>query len=833
MIIKPVVPEQSPDLSPVLSSTVPQTVITALDVEGMRCAGCVQVVERRLTQQPGVVAASVNLVTKVAVVEYERAIASPDALAGSLTQAGFPSQPRNPDIDPSADLAKREAAERQELIAQVWRVAIAGILLCLSGLGHIGDLFGLNVPGLSNIWFHAGLATVAMVGPGRFMLVDGWRGLKNNAPTMNTLIGLGIFTAYTASLVALLFPQLGWECFFDEPVMLIGFILLGQTLEHRARNRASAALRALVTLQPTIARLVPTQTLGTGNAAIDADTPIATPVQGIEIPAERVRVGEWLQVLPGEKIPVDGEILAGQTTVDESLVTGEAVPVLKQAGDAVIAGTLNQSGLITIRATRIGKNTTLSQIIALVEAAQTRKAPIQRLADQVAGKFAYLVMAIATVTFLFWYGIGTHLWPHILHHLTPSLHHLTAHSHASTPLPSHYSPLLLSLKLAIAVLVVACPCALGLATPTAILVGSGIGAERGLLIRGGDVLESVHTLNTIVFDKTGTLTVPTPQLTDCISLTSDPRPPLLQLAATVESGTCHPLATAIQQQAIADGIDLLPARDFYTAPGLGVSAIVSGFAGAGVEAATGEQRVLLGTADWLQEQGITVTAAAIAQANTLADGGKTVIFAAVGTQVIGLLGVTNPLRGDAQAAVAALQALGLQVVIMTGDQATAATAIAHQLGLPDSAVIAGVRPDGKADAIAQLQASGQRVAMVGDGINDAPALAQADVGIALHSGTDVAVETANIVLMGDRLQDVVEAIRLSRATFNKIRQNLIWAMGYNLVGIPLAAGALLPAFGVLLSPATAGAMMALSSISVVTNSLSLRLAFSTKSVSDK
>ncbi len=816
--------------------------MTALDVEGMRCAGCVQVVERRLTQQPGVVAASVNLVTKVAVVEYERAIASPDALAGSLTQAGFPSQPRNPDIDPSADLAKREAAEQQELIAQVRRVAIAGLLLCLSGLGHIGDLFGLSIPGLSNIWFHAGLATLAMAGPGRFMLVDGWRGLKNNAPTMNTLIGLGIFSAYTASLVALLFPQLGWECFFDEPVMLIGFILLGQTLEHRARNRASAALRALVTLQPTIARLVPTQNLTTGDTTIDATTidatattPIPTPVQGIpvqgiEIPAERVRVGEWLQVLPGEKIPVDGELLVGQTTVDESLVTGEAVPVLKQAGDAVIAGTLNQSGLITIRATRIGKNTTLSQIIALVEAAQTRKAPIQRLADQVAGKFAYLVMAIASLTFLFWFGIGTHLWPHILHHLPTNLHHLSTHAlshhvltHAPTLAPSHYSPLLLSLKLAIAVLVVACPCALGLATPTAILVGSGIGAERGLLIRGGDVLESVHTLNTIVFDKTGTLTLPTPQLTDCIPLTTATSSSLLQVAATVESGTCHPLATAIQQQAIADGIELLPARDFYTAPGLGVSALVSGCA-----PETAEQRVLLGTADWLQEQGVTVTAAAIAQANALADGGKTVIFAAVDTEVMGLLGVTNPLRQDAPAAVAALQALGLQVVIMTGDQAAAATAIAHQLGLPDSAVLAGVRPDGKAAAIAQLQAAGQRVAMVGDGINDAPALAQANVGIALHSGTDVAVETANIVLMGDRLADVVEAIRLSRATFNKIRQNLLWAMGYNLVGIPLAAGALLPAFGVLLSPATAGAMMALSSISVVTNSLSLRLAFPTK-----
>jgi len=775
----------------------PLQTIATLDVDGMRCAGCVQTVEQRLIQHPGVIAATVNWVTKLAVVEYEPAIATPANLAGILTEAGFPSQPRQGTT--TKVLQQRQELEKREFTTQIQRLVFASLLLCFSTLGHIANFFGLDLVLLSNIWFHAGLATLSMVGPGRFMLINGWRGLRNNAPTMDTLIGLGIVTAYTASMVALFFPKLGWDCFFDEPVMLIGFILLGQTLEHRARTRSRAALHHLMTLLPSTVHLVL------------QSHPINIKTQStLDIPTEQVQVGDWLQVMPGEKIPVDGELIDGKTTIDESWITGESVSVGKQPGDGVIAGTFNQSGLITIRATRIGEETTLAQIISLVETAQTRKAPIQGIADWVAGKFTYIVMTIAFLTFLFWYGIGTHLWPQLWESASSMGHH---------QLPSSTgSPLLFSLKLAIAVLVVACPCALGLATPTAILVGSGIGAARGLLIRGGDVLESVHNLTTIIFDKTGTLTLPVPRLTDYIPTTGDFSPSsLLQLAATVESGTYHPFAAAIQQQATAEGITLLPARNFYTAPGEGVSALVD------LNSTAGEQRVLVGTVPWLQSEGVIIPAEAIIQADLLVHANKSITFLAVNHQLAGLLAISHDLRADAQSTIAILQKSGLNVMIMTGDQEVPAQAVANQLGLTNTQVLANVRPDEKAAVIARLQQAGERVGMVGDGINDGPALAQADVGIALHSGTDVAVESSQIVLMGDRLQDVVSAIWLSRSIFNKIRQNLFWAMTYNIIGIPIAAGVLLPSWGIVLNPATAGALMAFSSISVVVNSLTLRM----------
>lgn len=799
-------------LTPEAAIAKPNTTLEliTLDVSGMKCAGCVRTVEQQLQQVPGVVSAAVNLVTEVALVECEPETVDPEAIAQQLTERGFPTQPRlavsNGDAG-EAGASNWVERQQQELRQQTKRAAIAGLLLLLSGVGHLGQWGWLTIPGLSNIWFHWGLATVALLGPGRKILVDGWQGARHRAPNMNTLVSLGTLTAYTASCIALLFPTLGWECFFDEPVMLVGFILLGRTLEQRARKQAAAAFQSLVALQPRLARLIPNP-----GPTADLQTEL-TPQIGVEIPADHVRVGEWLQVLPGERIPVDGTVVAGQTTVDESMLTGEPLPVVKQPGDPITAGTLNQSGAIALQTTRIGKDTTLSQIIDLVEKAQTRKAPIQHLADTVAGYFTYFVLAIATLTFGFWYFIGTHWWPQVLTH-PESLATMAAHAHIAAMAvseESQTSPLLLSLKLAIAVLVVACPCALGLATPTAILVGSSLGAEQGLLIRGGDVLEQVHRLDTIVFDKTGTLTTGHPTVTDCLVL--DPATlstdELLQLAATVESGAQHPLANAIVQQAQKSELPLLSAKDFYTEVGQGVSAIVSG------------QLVRLGTADWLQQHGIA-TDAAMAQATALNQASKTVVYVAIADQCVGLIAVSDPLRPDAKTTVAQLQGLGLRVLLLTGDCEEVATAIAQAVGIASTDVQAKMRPDEKAAAIAQLQTAGHRVAMVGDGINDAPALAQADIGISLYSGTDVAVETAEIVLMRDRLEDVVRSIRLSRATFRKICQNLFWAFAYNVLGIPLAAGALLVVTGFVLSPAAAGAMMAFSSVSVVTNSLLLR-----------
>jgi Cu2+-exporting ATPase len=588
--------------------------------------------------------------------------------------------------------------------------------------------------------------------------------------------------------------------------MMLGFILLGRTLERQARGRAATAFRQLLALAPQTARLI----INPESEKLIAGANI------MEIPAEQVRVGEWLQVLPGDKVPVDGEIRFGQTTIDESMLTGEAVPVLKQLGDPVIGGTLNQSGAIAIQATRTGDDTTLAQIVALVEAAQTRKAPVQKLADTVAGYFTYGVLTAAALTFAFWYLLGTHFWPEVTMSGGMEMAHNMGHNPQHLLPHSQYSSFLISLKLAIAVMVVACPCALGLATPTAILVGTGMGAEKGLLIKGGDVLEKVHKLDTVVFDKTGTLTTGKPTVTDCLVVAESALPlSLIQLAAAVESGTYHPLATAIQQEAKRQELTIPHAVDFHTEPGMGVSAVVTG------------KNVLLGNWEWLNYHQIKISETAEQQGQQLATAGKTVIGVAVDGTLTGLIAVSDTLRPDAKTAVDKLRQMGLRVMIISGDRLEAVKAIAQQLGIDNADIMAAIPPSQKATTIQSLQSGTAKsiVAMVGDGINDAPALSQADVGIALHSGTDVAIETAEIILMRNSITDVVKSIQLSRATFNTIRQNLFWAFAYNTIGIPLAAGVLLPSWGFVLSPSSAAALMAFSSVSVVTNSILLRRFF--------
>ena len=780
-----------------------------LDVEGMKCAGCVKAVEKQLIQFPGVNNACVNLATGVAVVDSEEFTIDVDALVEKLTKAGFPSTPRKQQGETDSDQALKESEEkkRQEMRGLQRQLIIALLLLLVSGIGHLGYIGGLMLPVLHNIWLHFGLATLAILIPGRPILIDGWLGLRRNAPNMNTLVSLGTLSAYIASVVALIFPQLGWECFFDEPVMNLGFILLGRTLEQRARNRAAAAFKQLLSLRPNIARLI---------AKTDSNNTDSQTKEIVEIPAEQVRIGEWLQVLPGDKIPVDGEVVEGKTAIDESMLTGESVPIAKKLGDTVSAGTINQLGTIVIQATRTGNDTTLAQIVSLVETAQIRKAPAQKLADTVAGYFTYGVLTTALLTFVFWYFIGTHIW----HDIATSAV-LNSSSHAShlsgylvdSETPIHYSPILISLKLAIAVMVVACPCALGLATPTAILVGTGIGAERGLLIKGGDVLEKVHQLNNVVFYKNGTLTTGQPSVKDCIPISDKSTArSLIQLAAAVESGSQHPLAKAILDSAAKQQLSIPAAKDFHTEPGFGVSAVVE------------DTKIFLGSWEWLNLNGINVNDAIRQQIQTLAQAGKTVVGLATGSEVAGLVAIQDTLRADARSTLEQLRSKGLRVILLSGDTQQAALATAAQLGLDSDDTIAGIPPAKKAAVIESLQNTHPKslVAMVGDGINDAPALSIADVGISLHSGTDVAMEAAEIVLMQDKLQNVVEAIALSRATFNKIRQNLFWAFAYNIVGIPLAAGVFLPSLGFILNPGGAAALMAFSSVSVVTNSLFLR-----------
>ncbi len=770
-----------------------------LDVRGMKCAGCVRAVEKQLTDCDGVIAATVNLVTEVAVVE---AIAhqdvDPHVFTDRLTHSGFPSQLRAEDKSNGiahAGLTDWLERKEQEKRDQLWRLTIALVLLALSTVGHLKHFGWIVMPVLSDLWFHCVLATAALLFPAREILVDGWKGARQGAPNMNTLVALGTLSAYGASVVALVFPSLGWECFFDEPVMLLSFILLGRTLEQRARFRATDALRSLMALQPAKARLV------AGPDAANATQP------GVEIPASLVQAGEWLRVLPGETFPADGLVEAGQTTVDESMLTGESLPVTKQPGDQVVAGTLNQTGAITVKVTETGRDTILSQMIRLVETAQTRKAPIQRLADILSGYFTYGVLTLATVTFWFWYSFGLAHWPEVMQTALGSMH-------ANHTMTMQSSALLVSLKLAIAVLVIACPCALGLATPTAILVGSGLGAESGLLIRGGDVLEALSQVDTVVFDKTGTLTLGSPQVTVCHVLNAAyTEQDWLRIAAAVESGTQHPLAFAIQQAAQAQALDLPPATDFQTQPGFGVTATVTW--------QEQPQQVWIGSEAWLQAQDIAIPPAA-AEVMHQVPAGHTAVYGAIAGQILGVLAVADSVRPDAAATIAALYARGLSVQLLTGDRQTVAAAIAATVGIAASDVTAEVLPADKTQTIADLQAQQHRVALVGDGINDAPALVQADVGISLSSGTDIAAEAADVVLMGNQLINVVEALNLGHETVAKIRQNLAWAFAYNLVGIPAAAGVLLPTYGFSLSPAIAGGLMAFSSVTVVVNSLLLK-----------
>ncbi len=826
----------------------PATETIVLDVEGMMCAGCVSTVEKKLAQCEGVIQARVNLVTEVAAVDCE-AEADFAAIAQALTAAGYPSKLRTANAQ-SPLAAETEWLERKEQSQknQTRQLAVATLLLILSTIGHLQHFawtqalpspnFGplnvvttLLVTVLTALWFHGALATLTLLFPARKILIDGFAGIRRGSPNMNTLVSLGALSAYFTSVAALVFPALGWECFFDEPVMLLSFILLGRTLEQRARFQAASSLRSLIALQPTFARLVPEPT----STAQPSET------TGVQIPASQVQVGEWLCVLPSEKVPVDGVIAQGQTTVDESMLTGESLPVVKQIGDEVVAGSLNQTGAITLQVSRTGAETTLAQLIHLVETAQTRKAPIQGLADLISGYFTYGVLSCAALTFCFWYFVGCSLWPDVAPTVMTSVHqglHQGAHQAPMMPemmpdmpvamVASKSWRLLVSLKLAIAVIVVACPCALGLATPTAILVGSGIGAERGLLIRGGDILEATRSLDTLVFDKTGTLTTGQPQVTDCIPLVSSlSQNQLLQIAATIESGTRHPLGIAIQKAAKLQNLDFLPAAAFSTEAGFGACARIdltdSGYLND--EDVPKDIPFFIGNLAWMEKNGFSVDSEPQATADALGQAGKTAVYIAQAQSprpIIGLIGVADTLRPEALSTIEQLQDMGISIRILSGDSVAAAQAIARQINLPISQVQAEVTPQGKVEAIAALQSTHHRIGFVGDGINDAPALAQADVGIALNSGTEVAMETADIVLMGDTLTDVIAAIQLSRNTFKKIRQNLLWAFAYNLICIPLAAGVLLPAFGLSLSPGLAGGLMALSSVTVVVNSLLLK-----------
>jgi Cu+-exporting ATPase len=725
----------------------------------MHCAACVDKVERALKAVPGVTDATVNLATERARVELGPEPAALAQLRAAVAAAGY-AIPEEIAVTP--ETREREQADRAREIGRLRVKLVVGAILALPVLlGGMPEVFPWT-PG----WLRDPRVLWLLTTPVQFWVGGQFhsgflRELRHRAASMNTLVSIGTNAAYFFSVAVTLWPHAfmaaGAMPYFEASALLMTFLVLGRWLEARARGGTSEAIRRLVALQPRTARL-------------------AEPSGERDVPIGEVLPGDLLRVRPGERIAVDGAVVEGASTVDESMLTGESLPVEKGPGVTVVGGSINRTGTFTFRATRVGRDTVLAQIVRLVEDAQGSKAPIQRLADQVASVFVPVVLGISALTFGAWM-----LWG---------------------PAPAFFH----ALTNAVGVLVIACPCALGLATPTAVMVATGRGAELGVLIRSAEVLETLHRTKAIVLDKTGTLTVGRPVVTDVVPAVGVDADSVLALAAAVEQGSEHPLGEAIVTATKTRGLALPPVREFRAAPGQGVEALVE------------QGLVLLGNRRLMESRGIELGPLE-EDARRLAQGGKSVVYAVVAGRPHGLIAVADVLRPEAPAAVTALRGLGLEVIMLTGDARSTAEAIARQAGI--ERVQAEVLPEQKAAEIKRLQAEGRLVGMVGDGINDAPALAQADVGLAMSSGTDVAIEAADVTLMRDDLRGVIAAVELSRRTMRIVKENLGWAFGYNLVLVPVAAGMLYPIWGIQLSPILAGLAMALSSVSVVTNSLRL------------
>ncbi|MBW3581690.1 MAG: heavy metal translocating P-type ATPase [Euryarchaeota archaeon] len=729
-----------------------------LDISGMTCASCVAHVERALKGVPGVDSASVSLATeraRVSGIGIEQ-----DALVRAVEKAGYGVRMDAVEDDPHESEARRSL--HHFLYAVLFSIPI---LASAMGPMMLPELMHLRSP-----WLEFALAT-----PVQFWL--GWRfykgsfgALRHGTANMDVLVALGTTAAYAYSVVSLLF--LDGLVYFETAALIITFILLGKHLEARSKGRAVAGIRRLLELAPR------TAVVRQGDDWVERDI-------------DEVRVGDRVRVRPGEKMPVDGRVVKGASAVDESMVTGEPVPVAKTVDDKVVGGTLNGTGGLEIVAERVGGDTLLAEIVRLVQDAQTQKAPVQRFADRVSAVFVPIVVVFAVATFLFWWLWGGALFG----------------------VPEPFSSMdegtfVFALILASAVLVIACPCALGLATPTAIMVGTGKGAEEGVLVKGGEALESACRVDTVLFDKTGTLTVGRPEVIGIVTATGIDEATLLARVAALEAASEHPLADAVVRAAKERGLLIMDAGTFDSETGHGVEGVVDG------------AKLRIGTRRYLDAAKVD-TAAMAEQAERLARTGATVMWVgdAATKSTIGLIAARDRLKPDAARHVAELEGLGLRVAMVTGDRRESAEAVAREAGIRE--VYAEVLPADKADTVRRLQAAGRKVAMVGDGVNDAPALAAADLGIAMGSGTDVAIETGGIVLVKGDLGGVARAVRISRWTLRKIRQNLFWAFAYNTAGIPVAAGLLFPAFGILLRPELAGLAMALSSVSVVTNSLLL------------
>lgn len=741
---------------------------------GMSCASCAANIESAVSSLPEVSAASVNLATEVLSVTYQPGAINEEIICQTVAEAGYQAQvladqagASQAQIQQEADQAAQAKASHQAALwRRFWQSAIFALpLLCLA----MAEMVGLTLPtwlshrGGGQLFVSLQLAlTLPILWLGRSFFLNGFKHLVKGHPNMDSLVALGTSAAVAYSLYSSIQVWLGdhhaaMSLYYESAGVILTLVTLGKYFEARSKGQTSAAIQALIKLAPQEA-----QVLREG--------------QEVTLPLDQVQVGDLVRVRPGQKIPVDGRVVEGQSWVDESMLTGESLPVAKKVGDQVVGASLNQQGSLIVETNKVGQDTTLAQIIHLVQAAQGSKAPIAQLADRVSAVFVPVVMTLALVAGLAWYLIGGQSWA-------------------------------FALTITIAVLVIACPCALGLATPTAIMVGTGKGAEQGILIKSGTALEMAHQVDAVVLDKTGTLTQGQPQVTDVLPLTGWTPDQLLALSAAAEVNSEHPLGQAIVAGARERDLALPEVTDFQSLTGFGIQVRVD------------QVTYYLGNRRLMQEQGLDLGQAE-EQAVALAAGGKTPIYVANEHELLGLIAVADPLKETSPEAVRRLKAMGLQVIMLTGDNAKTAQALAAEAGIDQ--VISDVLPADKAQVVADLQAKGLKVAMVGDGINDAPALAQADVGLAIGRGTDVAIESADMVLMGSDLTSVATAIKLSQATIRNIKENLFWAFAYNVLGIPVAMGVLHLFGGPLLNPMLAGAAMSFSSVSVIVNALRLR-----------
>jgi Cu+-exporting ATPase len=785
--------------SPVAAPQAPTPARIAVPVGGMTCAACTAAVSRALLRHPGVADANANLMLKNAVVAYDPAVTGPAQIVEAIRRAGY--EAHLPIADAGA-FAEQDARDRQAdeefrtlrlkagfslgagAVAMAVSMPLMGAHARQVHAAEVDPFMRWTMDRLdpwvrtSLPWLYAvdprllsflllGLTLIVMAWAGRHFYVRAWSALRHGSSDMNTLVSVGTLAAFAYSVVATAAPGfflrhgVAPDVYYEAVVIIIALVLVGHTLEARAKRQTSAALRALAALQPRTARLVTDE----GDER--------------DVPVEDVRGGDVIVVRPGERVPVDGEIVSGASTVDESMLTGEPVPVEKREGDTVVGGTVNRTGAFRYRATTLGSDSVLARIVRLMRDAQASRAPIQRLADRLSGVFVPVVIAIALATFAAWYAA------------------------------SEGGQVVRAFAAATAVLIIACPCAMGLAVPTAVMVATGRAARLGVLVKGGEALQRVGDVTTVVLDKTGTVTEGRPVVIDVRRTAESTRdePEIVRLAAALEASSEHALAEAVVNHARRLGVPVGRAETFESRTGRGVVGIVEGAA------------IAVGNAALLDDLSLDPGPLA-GEAAGMAEAGRTPVFVAIDGRVEALVGVADPVRPSSAAAVAALRGLGLRVVMVTGDHASTAAAVARLAGVDE--VVADALPEGKVDEIRRRQAAGEVVAMVGDGINDAPALARADVGIAVGSGTDIAVEASDVTLMRGDLGGVVTTIALSRRAMRTMKQNLFWALAYNVVGIPAAAGALYPFFGILLSPVIASAAMAMSSVSVVSNSLRLR-----------